>query len=101
MMDEQKEREDAEKFAREYCGSGLVDWSLHENMGATAPQRAYFRAGWLARAEIAERDMLDAERYRWLRNGNRRFDGARSNDGYLYGDELDAMIDTAMKEGGK
>lgn len=49
----------------------------------------------------SERDRVDAERYRWLRNGNRRFDGARSNDGYLYGDELDAMIDTAMKEGGK
>ena len=41
--------------------------------------------------------MADAARYRHLRNGNRRFDGARSNEDYLYGEELDAAIDAAME----
>ena len=48
----------------------------------------------LAKEKLALED--DAARYRYIRNGNQRFDGQRSNEDYLYGEELDAAIDAAI-----
>ena len=99
MIDEQKERENFEKWCghpaacQRYAPSSvLAGRYIREEV------QGHWEA-WLARAEIAERDRLDAERYRWLRE--RGFRMAPDVGGpYAKRDELDRDIDAAMKENG-
>ena len=77
MMDEQKEREAFDRYF-EVQGNYSSAWD-----------------GWLARAEIAEADRRDAERYREIRRINMKNDPCFSG---MTEEEFDANTDAAIKE---